>query len=464
MVATIFIVDDDAIQLGTTEDMLARKCGYQTVSALGGKAAIERFLLRMAPRPDLILLDLIMPEVSGLEVIRLIRRSDAHIPIIALSPHENGAMLMEAMQAGANDYLLKPVSLHYMQHTIERQLRQEAMRRELDRLARYQSQRFTLTDVIGPNSAMQAVRARAKRAAGSTIPVCLEGEEGSGRELLARAIHGESDKAELLFGVAHPQGPQHRFVQSLHGQTPPKDSLHLQRPAEGCLLFRDIDGLDMALQEKLAERLMSLRAQEQAPWQHTRFMASCTQPLAALYRQGRIHEKLYFYFSACVISLPPLRERGADVIDLAQHYLQRYTATESQLIRELAPGARELLMKHHWPGNIPELMNLMQRAAHVCHQPVLEREHLLQLMRQPGVKLMPAARELVQEQSEDGKGGYSLLNHGGELKPFEQIEAEIIRFAIEHYGGKMTEVARRLGIGRSTLYRKMQDYKLRQAA
>lgn len=460
MSACIFVVDDDSAQLSITEDILVRRLGYQVLSALGGKAAIERFLLRMAPKPDLLLLDLVMPEVSGAEVTKLIRRIDPHIPIIILSPYDNHPLLMQAMQAGANDCLQKPVNVNWLRMTIERLLQRENMRSELDRLSRYQSASYSFDDMIGQSDAIKQVINQAKKAAASHVPLCIVGENGVGKELLARIIHHarEREKSDFITISPHEITDENDIISRLKHETHNDAASHMM--SGSTLFFRHIDKLGLRQQDALAESFLTMRDSQSPAWYNKRFIASSLQPLSTLYRNGKITEKLYFYLSSMTITISPLRDRPDDIIMLAKHYLQRYSSTQISMIREISEPAKDVLLAYHWPDNVTELKHIMQRIALTCAEHVLKQEHIEQILHYPGVNLSMA----MPVKSSGNKGGYSLLNQTGDLKPFEQMEAEIIRFAIEFYGGKMTEVAKRLGIGRSTLYRKMQDYKLKSAA
>ena len=450
MTATIFVIDDDAVQIETAEKILTQRLGYQAISALGGKAAIERFLLRVSPKPDVILLDLIMPEMSGVDVVRVLRRSDPHIPIIIMAPQENHPMSYEALNLGADECLQKPVHPAYLKKTIEKLLQRETMRQELERLSRQKASSYSFEDIIGKAETTQHMLRQARKLISSSVPFSIHGESGTGKELLARAIHGQSASGTRSFiSVSCRRGIEH-LTSMLEGE----DGAVTLREA-GTIFLRHIEQLDESAQQWLAEFLTRQRQSQSS----IRFVVSSLQPLDALYRTGQLHEKLYFYFSGSTIAMPSLAERKDDIVAIATYYLKRYTATDPQMTRELSSDAQKFLLSHSWPGNLPELMRLMRRASYLCHEPILTADMLRPLMHHSvhlPIESDGASAELP--------GSYSLLNQTGEVKPFEQLEAEIIRFAIEHYGGKMTEVARRLGIGRSTLYRKMQDYKLKQVA
>ncbi len=465
MGATILVIDDDAMQLQMTSDVLTERYNYKVVSALGGMAAIEHFLLRASPQPDLVLLDLIMPEISGVEVVKAIRRADANIPIILLSPRDQHGMVMEAIRAGANDCLQKPANIQYLKMTIEKHLQRELMRAELARLERYQRAQFGFDDIVGESDVMQRCLNQARDAAAQLLPLSIDGPVGVGKELFARVIHGQSAIGHSRFVAVDCERP-HAILDALLEWNGDADIWPeaLGKATDGAtILLRHLDALAAEKQEALAQFLLNAKRHVPVGAEKLRLIATTHEPLAALYRRGAIHEKLYYYFSAQKISLPALSERGDDVVLLAKYYLKRFTATHAFSVRNVDAKAAELLRSKAWDGNVLELIALMQRAAYYAHEPTLGVHILTTLIEQPDMPMVTLAEAVRAQHLPQLPGDYSLLTPVGEVKPFEQVEADIIRFAIEHYRGKMTEVARKLGIGRSTLYRKMQDYNLRDA-
>jgi DNA-binding NtrC family response regulator len=465
MGATILVIDDDAMQLQMTSDVLSKRYDYEVVTALGGTAAIEHFLLRASPQPDLVLLDLIMPEISGVDVVKAIRRVDANTPIILLSPRDQHGMVMEAIRAGANDCLQKPANIHYLNLTIEKHLQRELMRAELARLERYQRAQFSFDDIIGSSDVMQRCLNQARDAAAQLLPLSIDGPAGSGKELFARVIHGQSAISQSRFVAIDCERP-HALLDALlqWGGDADEWPEALGKASDGAtILLRHLDALSPEKQEMLAQFLLNAKRHAPMGAEKIRLIATTNEPLAALYRRAAIHEKLYYYFSAQKISVPALCERDDDVVLLAQYYLKRFTATHPFSVRNVDAKAADLLRAKAWDGNVMELTSLMQRAAYYAHEPTLGAHILATLIEQPDMPMVTLVQAAQQQHLPQLPGDYRLLTSVGEVKPFDQVEADIIRFAIEHYRGKMTEVARKLGIGRSTLYRKMQDYNLRDA-
>lgn len=465
MSITVFVVDDDAIQLQLTAEILRERCGYHVVTALGGRAAIERFLLRMQPQPDVVLLDLIMPEISGVDVVKAIRLSDAHTPIIMLSPRDPHHMVMDAVRAGANDWLHKPANVQFLKLTIEKHVQREQMRCELSRLERYQRSIFSFDDIIGKSAAMQRSFAQAKEAAAQWFPVCIEGEAGTGKELFARAIHCQSQAGLGHFVTVHGQRSElpDVILSAEHGSGAPHWPSEWGHFSQGATLFiRHLNAMPLAQQEQLAAFLNHKQRFNSPQWDKLRVIASVQGSLAQAYRDGQIACELMAYFSVMRIQLPLLAERDGDIELLASHFLQRFTASQPVAGRKLDAPAIKLLASMPWRTNVLELLQLMQRAAFYVHEPVLGAHILSVLLEHPDMPMLSAMERMQYAQAPRLPSDYRLLTARGDVKPFEEIEADILRFAISHYRGRMTEVARKLGIGRSTLYRKMQDYHLRE--
>lgn len=460
MGTTILIVDDDAQQLALAAAALGRH-GFQVQRALGGEAAIEQFLLRRFPKPDVILVDLIMPDVSGVEVIKAIRRSDPHVPIIAMSPQDKNGISSKALDAGGDDCLHKPVRIAQLLHSINNHLRRETMRQEVCRLMRHQQNHYQFDDVIAVNERMKHAVRQTKQAARLTRPLLLCGEMGTGKELLSRAMHFASvlsDRPYISIDCRLPDEELHHILDGKQRELP----LSLRKSAT--LYLRHFDALSPSQQQRLFERLNPLshsRQMEHAP--ALRVVASSRMEYEQLIKQRKIHEDWRDIFNKSHITIPPLRERVQDILPLSEYYIKRFTMHSTNMITHIAKEAEYLLLHYPFKQNVSELIAMMQQASFLCKGPTLNAPDLENLCRdqlRKGVRFTPPEESQPMGQVV----AFSLLNERGEMKQFDEIEAEIIRCAIDHYKGKMSEVARKLGIGRSTLYRKLQDYKIQNVA
>lgn len=461
MVHTIFIVDDDDTQLMLTEQVVSQKLGYRTIIARGGREAIERFLLRMQPQPDLLLIDLMMPEVGGMEVIKAVRRSDKQIPIIVMSAFGGMAQAVAAIEAGANDFLMKPMTVERLKLSIHNQIQRAKLSEELARMARQKNHQVQFSDIIGRDERLLGAISMAKRAVESTIPVLLQGERGTGKELLARTIHGSGSRAAEPFYVYHcANGSEEELQWLLQGTG---ESAGQRRPlGRGTLYLKQVEALSPAAQAKV---LAALEAP--SDWLQQgfcgRIIASCQGTLMQLMQHADLCDKLSGRLHAYAIDLPALRTRKGDVAALAEHYVQRFGSQEDRLIQDMNTDALKLLMHYDWPGNIAELVQQVQRAVIYCDSGALTPFHFGSLLEKTAADLSDYVDEVPGYRG-PRRGALALIAQDGNIKPMQELEAEMIQYAIRHYGGRMSEVARRLGIGRSTLYRKMHDYNIEQVA
>lgn len=457
---TIFIVDDDETQLALAEKTIQTKLGYRTITARGGREAIERFMLRIQPRPSLMLLDLMMPEVSGLDVVRTIRRTDKQIPIIVMSAFGGLRQAVAAVDAGANDFLMKPMSLERLKLTIEHQLQCARLSEEINRLNRFHSGHLRMEDVIGQDERLLAAKSMAQRAAESSIPIMVHGERGTGKELMARAIHGLGCRSEAPFVVFH---GAHHSSDALKALLSGQETAGMQAVGMGTLYLDGPQHLDPEGQSVLLDTLKATHASGQQGTFRGRLIVGCDEHLVHAVQRGEMCDRLFAAVGGYPIYLPPLRERRGDIIGLAEHFIAAYSAQERPHVQQLSIEAKQLLMAYDWPGNVSELRQQVQRAVLACDGPQIQPGHFSSLIERAGPDLIQHVAWMQQPEALRS-GAISLMRDDGNIKPMQDMESELIRYAIHHYGGRMSEVARRLGIGRSTLYRKLQDYNIQNVA
>lgn len=465
---TILLIDDQPSHVEYLESMVHHLLRCQVVVAPDGREAVERLLLRVEPRPCLIVVNLEMTDMSGVQLIRTIRASHKTLPIIALSAANAANTAAQAVQAGASDILPRPVNPEQLRVSLYTQLQHLALYQEQDRLSRLKEDRIHFHDIIGESAGLQSVIAQARRVTDSAIPIVIEGERGVGKEWLARAIHGSGARAGERFIIHNCLYQSDTALEALllSLQQPhaigcePAGGAGVRRFSRGTLFLRHIQALSLEGQRTLLQTVRELQTGGVAP---VRLIVSSTQPLLPAMRQGFFRDDLYQVLGRFVISVPALRERRADVMALAEHFVRRFSALEGRPVFGLAGECETMLARYEWPGNIRELLHCMHRAVIHCDMPWITPAHMQVNGEPSGLRGMP--HHLI---GGEGRVRVDLLTQEGHVRGIEELEAEVIRYAIRHYRGKMTEVARRLGIGRSTLYRKIQDYqlnvRLRQAA
>lgn len=463
MTHTIFVIDDDSVQLELTQQILQKRLGYRTIAAQGGKEAIERFLLRIDPKPDLLLVDLMMPEVNGIDVIRAVRRSDKHLPIIVLSAYGSMDQALEAVRAGANDFLLKPANIERLRLSIHNLLHRAVLTEELDRVSRQKDGQANFSDIIGQHASVLHAISRARQAAESTIPMLIQGERGVGKELLAHAIHGSSSRSGKQMKVINCFKQSDEVIRGMfQSWLSPVVENDARISALGTLCLKQVSALTPDAQNLLLELLQQKSSHHHGP----QFRLICTnqEPLIDAMQAGHLREDLYYRLSALTIDLPPLRERQEDLMILAERYLQSMCASEDRSITSISVESKQLLRQYEWPGNIRELQHIIYQAVIQCDGQTILPRHLTTLVKRTGGVFISEWDLATSGDGGAANGLMSLITKEGNIKPIHELEAELIQYAIRHYKGKMSEVARRLGIGRSTLYRKIQDYQIDQVA
>lgn len=458
---TIMVIDDEAGNLKALQKMVSELWRCQTITALGGRQAVEHLLLRLEPKPCLIIVNLNMADMGAIEVIRSVRCSHKTLPIIALSPQKGSRIAMQALQAGACDVLPQPLNIEQLRFAVQALLQRMALHHEQDRLTRLNQEKIHFSDIIGVSEPLRRAVELARRVADSSIPVLIEGERGVGKEWLARAIHGSGSRAGERFLVVNCLQQHDEALDCLMQALQQESSLHASSEhgrfrafGRGTLFLRHINGLSMEAQKSL---LHSLQKMQSTSWLPIRIIASSSQSLVMAMRQGFFRKDLYDEISRFVLNVPPLRERQQDIALLAEHFIQRFAAFEGRMIYGFAPECISAIDRYRWPGNIREMAQCLHRAVLESETPWIMASHLEACI-DPS-RTVHQQRNLVMNLPES-VSQIDFLSPEGHVRRVEDLEAELIRYAITHYKGRMTEVARRLGIGRSTLYRKIQDYQL----
>lgn len=477
MTHTILIVDNDPVQCQQTCQVIAQKMGYRTLTAASGREVVDRFLLRTKPSPDLILMNLMLADLGGMDVIRAVRRSDAQLPIIVLASQREMRHAAEAIRAGANDFLLKPVDLERLRLSMHNLLQRVVLSSEVDRLSRHHEGRVQFSDMVGHSAAFTEVVSKARRAADSIVPILIEGEGGSGKELLAQAIHGSGKRSGRPFVSinASAMAPDALEVALLGRAASGRLAASMGKIAEadgGTLFIKHVDALSAGLQRRLLAVLQSDKVQplgaDMAQPVNIRVILSASQPLADMVRRGEFCPELYRYISQFPLQLSSLRTRREDVVPLAEHFIRRYGVREGKPCSHLHSDAAQMLLHYHWPGNVRELRHVMVRAVMQSTEAVISPKLLISvLLGQVSAAQsspLPDMSSLYAYCEVEDDSSLNLLAQDGNMRRIHELEAEMIQYAIRLYKGRMSEVARRLGIGRSTLYRKIQDYKLTQIA
>ena len=485
---TILVVDDDPVQRRLLEAAITRN-GMAVVTAPGGQPALD---LLTGPRGDqiaIVLLDLVMPDMDGLEVLKKLRVMHDALPVIVLTAKGGIDSAVEAMRAGATDFLVKPASPERITVSIRNALKMGTLTHEVTRLKKKTENRLVFDDLIARSGEMKQVIRLGQRAAQSNIPILIEGESGVGKELVARAIQGSSERAGRPFVTVNCGAIPENLIESImfgheKGSFTGASDKHLGKfqEADGGTLFLDeIGELRLDMQVKLLRALQQGEVDPVGAKRpikiDVRIISATNRDLADLTREGGFREDLYYRLNVFPIHVPPLRQRTEDVPALARHFVSRFAAEENKAVAGLTPEASDLIERFNWPGNVRQLENTIFRAVVLCDSTMLDVCDFPQIAAALGVELKPyraiAAAMPMHSYSEPTQPiampahvspyALSATDAGGHMRKLEEVESEMIRLAISRYEGHMSEVARRLGIGRSTLYRKLKDLGLEHA-
>ena len=488
MVASILIADDDAVARRLVENMV-QKCGYQTLVVDSGDAAIAMLTAPDAPVIDAVVLDLVMPGLDGMGVLAKIREAGLSIPVIVQTAHGGIDNVVSAMRAGAQDFVVKPVGIERLQVSLRNALNTSALKGELQRIRHSREGRLTFGDIVTRSETMAGVLRTAQKAAASTIPVLIEGESGVGKELFARAIHGSGERKSKPFVDVNCGAIPDNLVESIlfgheKGAFTGATERHTGKFVEasgGTLFLDEVSELPLAAQVKLLRALQEGMVEAvggRKPVKvDVRIISATNRKLLDRVKSGQFREDLFYRLHVLPLTIPPLRMRREDIPHLLRHFLARFCAEQNRPITGISGEAMTHLSQLDWPGNIRQLENAVYRAVVMSDSDQLGAADFPQVSTQPVA--MPETYHQVEPLIVDPAfhstapamvsgneipiaplptaGTLAMLTRSGEMRPLEEMEIEIIRFAISHYRGQMSEVARRLKIGRSTLYRKLDE-------
>lgn len=492
--STILVVDDDPVQRRLLQASVER-LGYQALCCSDGESALVALSDKNASSIAAIILDLMMPGLDGLGVLKHMEDHSLHIPAIVQTAQGSLDAAISAMRAGAFDFVVKPVSQDRLKSSLADALKVAELKQKPEK----KSVEAVFTSpakpqMIASTDTMNRVSTMIDRAAQSDIPVLIEGESGTGKELVAQTIQSRGDRAKKPMVVVNCGAIPDNLVESIlfgheKGAFTGATEKHVGKfvEADGGTLFLDeIGELPLGAQVKL------LRAIQQGEIEPVganksrkvdiRLISATNRDLIAAVREGRFREDLYYRLNVFPILVPPLRNRRGDIAALAKHFMDRHHDSGTAFsATTISPATLDLLVAYDWPGNIRQLENAIFRAMVLSDNEQLEVDDFAHIaaqldknqIRQPesevrsfgDVKLAPeyplddVEIEYADQIDEPATATVTtFLNGQGHVFSLAEIEMLAIKAAIAHYDGQMSEVARRLGIGRSTLYRKLKDY------
>jgi len=468
--STVLIVDDEQTLARSAKAFLADH-GYDAEVATSGEKAME---LLENLQPDVVFADVRLPGMSGLDLLKRIREFDPVIPVIMVTAYGSIEGAVEAVKLGAFDYVKKPVDLEELKLLADRARENRLLRQELSYYRRRATRDVGFPAMLGESPVIRAVLERARQIAAldEAPPVLLTGETGTGKGLLARAIHASGPRAMKPFIEVNCTAlPATLMEAELFGYergafTDAKESKPgLVEAAEGGFLFLDeIGDVDLSVQGKLLRAIEERAVRRVGSVRERkidfRIVAATNRDLEREARQERFRKDLYFRLAVIVLDVPPLRERGSDVLLLTEHFLRSFNAKYGKVVREMSAAARDLLLSYPWPGNVRELSHVIERAVLWSRGPTLDIEHLA-VTSPTGVGSADhgASRASGSPGGEPGAApaAAALPPPGVDLA---QWEKSVIERALREAGGNQTKAAQRLGISRDTLRYRLKKFGL----
>ncbi|MDX2154796.1 MAG: sigma-54 dependent transcriptional regulator [Bryobacteraceae bacterium] len=441
MRARILIVEDEE-KLRRVLQLQLQSAGYDTDLAGSAEEA-----LRYSDRADLVLTDLRLPTLDGLELLALLRRQDATVPVIVMTAFGTIENAVEAMKCGAADFLLKPFSLDHLTAVVEKALEVRALRSENRELREELGRRYEWDNIIGRSRAMQEIFATIARVAATRATVLLCGESGVGKDLIARAIHYHSPRrGRPMVKINCTSIPENLMESELFGyEKGAFTGANTTKPGKfeqadtGTVFLDEIGDVPPSIQVKLL-RILQEREFERLGSNKTRqidvrVIAATNADLRAALEEGRFREDLYYRLNVMPINIPPLRERKEDIPFLAEHFVQKLAPEIGCAVEGISEAAVAKLLTYYWPGNVRELENVIERSLVLCSTRCLEP---------PDIRLDSTPKARSAALSSDPL----FLPEGLTLDEFEQ---SIIREALRRANGNKSQAARLLGLTRNAL-------------
>lgn len=451
----IFIVDDEPSILKLLSHWVKNQWQHKVKTFENGNDIIDH----LSEEPDLILLDIMLPDIDGIEVLKRVKAHNKDIPVIMLSAQGNVGVAMESIRLGAFDYFPKPIDKNRLEPAIKNALKNYELQKKIHDLEAEVQKEYSFENIISADNKMQKVFKMITKVLDNDITVLIHGESGTGKELIARAIHYNGNRKEKPFVVVNSASiPRELLESELFGHEKGAFTGAHQRKigkfelANGGTIFLDeIGEMEMSLQAKIL-RVIQQREFERVGGNEiiktdVRIISATNRNLSEAVENKEFREDLYYRLNSFPINVPPLRERRGDIVILIDHFLKTFNEKLGRSIKGVNKSALKLMYDYDWPGNVRELENTIERCMILC-----EGENI-------DVETLPAH---IKDSS-----GTSNLIYGGPLFsdsmpiiPFEKLKEEAIKHALKVTEGNIVDAAKKLNVGRATLYRLMEKYEI----
>ncbi len=466
MTHPVLIVEDDPLQRQMLSTLLRRKMDYGSLSAENGREALDMLAKDQSHGIKLVILDLEMPVMGGLETLEILSQKYPSLPVVMLTGSAEIENAVKAMKLGATDFITKPYEGERMMITVKNALKISILSREVTRLKSEKEGQLRFENLIGHDKGLEPVITIARKAAASDIPVLITGETGTGKEAFANAIHGESQRAGKPFVAINCGAIPAQLVEStlfghekgaFTGAT--EKTIGKFREAQGGTIFLDEVGeLPLDAQVKLLRVLQQrevepVGASKPVPVD-VRIISATNRDLERDVKQGFFREDLFFRLNVLQIEIPPLRQRREDIITLANHFIERFAVSNAAMPKTLSNEAQRNLETFNWPGNVRQLENTINRAIVMSDSNILDYADFSTIL---NAEQAQASQKKSTSTPKEISGSINLISANGEFKSMQDIESEAIKMALKYFEHNVTRSAKALGIAKSTFYKKIDN-------
>lgn len=453
---TVFIVDDEPSIAKLLTYWVRDKWGYNVKTFPNGEALLQK----LSENPDLILLDIMLPGVNGIDVLKQVKAYDEHLPVIILSAQGRIEVALEAIRFGAFDYFPKPIDTQRLEPAIKNAIKTYDLSREVVNLRENMQQAYKFESIISVDGKMQDIFRLMNKVLDSDITVLIYGESGTGKELIARAIHYNGVRKDKPFVVINCASiPRELLESELFGHE--KGSFtgaHVRKIGKfelahgGTIFLDEVGELEMTLQAKLL-RVIQEKAFERVGGNEliksdVRILSATNRDLRKAVESKEFREDLFYRLNSFPINIPPLRARRGDILVLATHFLEVFNKKMNKEIKSFSKRALRMMYEYDWPGNIRELENAVERCVILTENNVIDLEDFPAHIRSTNDELkLEVSSSFFQDDI---------------VIPFEKIKEEALRHALKVTQGNILAAAKKLRLGRATIYRLLEKYNIDQ--
>ena len=451
----IYIVDDEKPISKLLSHWVKDRWKYRVEVFDNGEAILKN----LSGNPDLILLDIMLPDIDGIEILKRIRTYNEHLPVIMLSAQGSIEVAVEALRQGAFDYFSKPIDIQHLEPAIKNAIKGYDLQRELILLKESAKKEYSFDNIISADPKMQGVFRMVSKVLDNDITVLIHGESGTGKELIARAIHYNGVRKDKPFVVVNCASiPRELLESELFGHEKGAFTGAYQRKIgkfelakEGTLFLDEVGELQMSLQAKILRVIQNKEFERVGGTEvfktDVRIISATNRDLKSAVESKEFREDLFYRLNSFPILIPPLRERKGDIIILINHFVNHFNKKLNRNIKGFSKKTIKQLYDYDWPGNVRELENTIERCI------ILSEEEIIDY------NVLPLNISNVDEDKKiDFSGALFGVDFG--IIPFEKLKEEAIKHALRVTEGNILEAAKKLKIGRATFYRLMEKYKI----